>query len=216
MALRFAGASAPDPRSRRLNSFRTLMETAMRYFHVLQGLRRWHGRYQRRLSYWLRCSNQRGQYQRGAHKARSGGGPRNSGTTRDPDPHHRRVSKESRRAMIRRFARDESGMAMAVAIFMVLLIGVMGAGLLTFVMSDTKSVLEVNKGQKAMDIAEAGVQAAKAHLRVDSFRQHYDTVTTVANDCAEGPRVGGDNWSKATTVWTATDGACSGGPIIRS
>ena len=118
--------------------------------------------------------------------------------------------------MIRSFARDESGMAMALTIFMVLLIGVMGAGLLTFVMSDTKSVIEVNKGQKAMDIAEAGVQAAKAHLRVDSFRQHYDTVTTVANDCAEGPRVGGDNWSKATTVWTATNGACSGGPIIRS
>jgi len=110
--------------------------------------------------------------------------------------------------MIRRFARDESGMAMAVAIFMVLLIGVMGAGLLTFVMSDTKSVLEVNKGQKAMDVAEAGVQAAKAHLRVDSFREHYDTVSS--NDCAEGPRTGGENWSRATDIYTNTNGLCVG------
>ena len=36
--------------------------------------------------------------------------------------------------MIRRFARDESGITMAVTVFMVVLIGVMGAGLLTFVM----------------------------------------------------------------------------------
>src|SRR5215211_59521 len=118
--------------------------------------------------------------------------------------------------MIQRLVRNESGMTMALAIMMIVLIGVMGAGLLAFVQSDFKSVIEVNRGQKALDIAEAGVQAAKSHLRVDSFRQHYDTVTTAANDCAEGPRVGGDNWSKATTVWTATNGACSGGPIIRS
>ncbi len=105
--------------------------------------------------------------------------------------------------MIRRFARDESGITMAVTVFMVVLIGVMGAGLLTFVMSDLKSVIEVNKGQKAMDIAEAGAQAAKAHLRQDSFREHYDTDTDGANDCVSpsGIRVGKENWGKATYHW---------------
>src|SRR5215210_6449082 len=110
--------------------------------------------------------------------------------------------------MIRRFTRDEAGMTMAVTVLMVLLLGVMGAGLLTFVMSDSKSLIEVSKGQRAMDIAEAGVQAAKAHLRVDSFREHYDTVRS--NDCAEGPRTGGENWSKATDIYTDTKGLCVG------
>src|SRR5215217_891144 len=102
--------------------------------------------------------------------------------------------------MIQRLVRDESGMTMALAVIMIVLIGVMGAGLLTFVQSDLKSVIEVNRSQKALDIAEAGVQAAKSHLRVDSFRQHYDRdvppLSPAGNDCNEGPRVGGDNWSR--------------------
>lgn len=113
--------------------------------------------------------------------------------------------------MIQRLVRDESGMTMALAIMMIVLIGVMGAGLLAFVQSDLHSVIEVNKGQKALDIAESGVQAAKSHLRVDSFRQHYDTNGTKVNDCdAEGPRVGNDNWSKASASWTSNPhpGAC--------
>ena len=117
---------------------------------------------------------------------------------------------------MRRFVRDESGMTMGLTVIMIMLIGVMGAGLLTFVMRDLQAVVEVNQGQRALDIADAGVQAAKSHLRVDSFRQHYDTVTTAANDCAEGPRVGGDNWSKATTMWTNTNGLCTGGPVART
>ncbi|CAA9389604.1 MAG: hypothetical protein AVDCRST_MAG93-9656, partial [uncultured Chloroflexia bacterium] len=86
--------------------------------------------------------------------------------------------------MMRRFTRYESGMTMPLALMMIVLIGVMGAGLLAFVQNDLKSVIEENRGQKALDIAEAGVQAAKAHLRVDSFRQHYDT--NRSNDCADG------------------------------
>lgn len=111
--------------------------------------------------------------------------------------------------MIRGFVKDESGMTLPLAMIMIALIGVMGAGLLTFVMRDIDSVAEVNRGQNALDIAEAGVQAAKAHLRVDSFRQHYDTNSS--NDCAEGPRVGNDNWSKATQSWTSATkpGECS-------
>ncbi len=103
--------------------------------------------------------------------------------------------------MLRWFVRDESGMTMGLTVIMIALIGVMGAGLLTFVMTDLRAVVEVNKGQKALDIADAGVQAAKSHLRVDSFREHYDTDR--ANDCLppSGIRVGIENWSKATQSW---------------
>ncbi len=110
--------------------------------------------------------------------------------------------------MLGRFARDESGMVMGLTVIMVLLIGVMGAGLLTFVMRDLQAVVEVNRGQRALDIAEAGVQAAKSHLRVDSFREHYDT--TRANDCDDGIRVGGENWSRATDIYTDPNGYCAG------
>src|SRR5215213_10663789 len=103
--------------------------------------------------------------------------------------------------MIQRLVRDESGMTLALAVMMIVLIGVMGAGLLAFVQNDLKSVIEVNRGQKAFDIAEAGVQAAKSHLRVDSFREHYDTDS--ANDCLAGWRIGNEDWSKAEESWTS-------------
>ncbi len=109
--------------------------------------------------------------------------------------------------MLRRLVKDESGVALGLAVIMILLIGVMGAGLLTFVRQDLLTVVEVNQGQKALNIADAGVQAAKAQLRVDSFRQHYDT--TRANDCDEGPRVGVENWSKATDIYTDPSGYCT-------
>lgn len=103
--------------------------------------------------------------------------------------------------MFRRFIGDESGMTMGLVVIMMVLIGVMGAGLLTFVRTDLESVVEANKGQKALDVADAGVQAAKAHLRRDSIREHYDTVRS--NDCAKGIRVGSsdENWSPATQIW---------------
>ena len=76
--------------------------------------------------------------------------------------------------------------------------------------NDLKSVIESNKGQRAFNIADAGVQAAKAHLRVDSFREHYDTNS--ANDCLGGWRIGNENWSKDEENWTsvANPGRCDG------
>lgn len=66
--------------------------------------------------------------------------------------------------MIRRLARDESGMTMGLAIMMILLISVMGAGLLTFVSRDLNSVIEENRGQRAFEVADAGIEAAKRQL----------------------------------------------------
>src|SRR3712207_8662385 len=50
----------------------------------------------------------------------------------------------------------------------------MGAGLLTFVRSDLEAVVEVNRGQRALSLADAGVQAARRQLRSDAEPGHYD------------------------------------------
>ena len=78
------------------------------------------------------------------------------------------------REVLRRFARDESGMTMGLAIGTVVLIGVMGAGLLTFVAADLAAVVEVNQGQRAFEMADAGVRAAELQLVSDSTPDHYD------------------------------------------
>jgi len=87
-------------------------------------------------------------------------------------------------------AGSESGIALPLAVIMVVLIGVMGAGLLTFVMADLDSVVAVNKGQRAFEMADAGVAAAKRQLVADCG----------ANlDCANHYNgAGGDvQWSKS-------------------
>jgi Tfp pilus assembly protein PilX len=70
--------------------------------------------------------------------------------------------------MIRHLLSEERGMALGLAIIVVVIIGVMGAGLLTFVATDLQVVVEVNRGEQAFELAEAGVEVAKAHLANDS------------------------------------------------
>jgi predicted lipid-binding transport protein (Tim44 family) len=48
------------------------------------------------------------------------------------------------------------------------IVGVMGAGLLTFVATDLEAVVAVNRGEQAFELAEAGIEVAKAHLANDS------------------------------------------------
>jgi hypothetical protein len=50
---------------------------------------------------------------------------------------------------------------------MLMVIGVMGAGLLTFVSADLQAVVAVNRGEQAFELAETGVEIAKAHLAHD-------------------------------------------------
>jgi hypothetical protein len=69
---------------------------------------------------------------------------------------------------------DESGVALGLAVILIVLVGVMGAGLLTFVRSDLEAVVEVNQGQRALSLADAGVQAAMRQLRSDAEPGHYD------------------------------------------
>jgi type II secretory pathway component PulK len=69
--------------------------------------------------------------------------------------------------MTERLARDERGVALGLAVILVALVGVMAAGLLTFVASDLDALVEVNRGQRAFELAEAGIEVAKAHLDDD-------------------------------------------------
>lgn len=83
---------------------------------------------------------------------------------------------------MRKFLHDESGMTMGLVIIMVVLIGVMGAGLLTFASTDLESVIETNQGQQAMEAADIGVDAARRHLAVeDAMPLSYDGTVTADN-----------------------------------
>lgn len=76
--------------------------------------------------------------------------------------------------MMRRFRKDESGMAMALAVIMIALLSVMGAGLLVFVNTDVNSMAETNRGQRAFEMADTGIKAGKAQLDEESDRRNYD------------------------------------------
>ncbi len=80
--------------------------------------------------------------------------------------------------MLARLAKDESGLALPLAIGVMVIVGVMGAGLLVFVNRDLEAVVEVNQGQKAFEIAEAGIEAASTRLRYDKIAAHYDVDDT--------------------------------------
>jgi Tfp pilus assembly protein PilX len=82
--------------------------------------------------------------------------------------------------MFKRLTEQEAGIALPLAIMMIVIIGVMGAGLLVFVTTDLGGVLESNQGQKAFNLADAGVQAAKSHLMADAYFLKYDGVTDTA------------------------------------
>lgn len=94
--------------------------------------------------------------------------------------------------MIGRLARDESGMTMGLTVIMVVLIGVMGAGLLVFVQRDLSAVVEVNQGQRAFGMADAGVQAAKPQLLRDACPRSYGGEE---GDCE--PRDSSAEWSES-------------------
>lgn len=76
--------------------------------------------------------------------------------------------------MIRHVWRDESGMALGLAVIVVVLVGVMAAGFLAVVRSDLESTVSMNRGQRAFDLADAGAQAAATQLRSDPNPEHYD------------------------------------------
>jgi hypothetical protein len=65
---------------------------------------------------------------------------------------------------VRRMLANESGVALGLAIILVVVIGVMGAGLLTPVIANLQATAEANRGQRAFEMAEAGIEVASARL----------------------------------------------------
>lgn len=84
------------------------------------------------------------------------------------------MSARIRTTALRRLAEEEAGMTMALAIMTMVLVGVMGAGLLTFVAADLNAVVAVNQGQRAFEMADVGIRAAELQLTSDSDPGHYD------------------------------------------
>src|SRR5919112_1890900 len=87
--------------------------------------------------------------------------------------------KETMKAA-RRLVNDESGMTMALTVILIVLVGVMGAGLLTFVTKDLNTVVEENRGQRAFEVADAGIEAAERQLESDCIGD--DTCMVFYND----------------------------------
>lgn len=100
--------------------------------------------------------------------------------------------------MLRSLKRDESGIAMGLAIVLIVLVGVMGAGLLVFVQRDLEAVVETNRGQDAFETTDAGVQAAERQLLSDACPESYDGQEAGAEDdddsCADSEE---SDWSSA-------------------
>jgi Tfp pilus assembly protein PilX len=81
--------------------------------------------------------------------------------------------------MVKRLVRDESGVALALAIILIVLVGVMGAGLLAFVQSNLRGTVEANQGRKALEIADAGTHAARQHLLGAKDPAYYDVDSAI-------------------------------------
>jgi type II secretory pathway component PulK len=74
--------------------------------------------------------------------------------------------------MIARPWRDESGVALGLAVIVVVLIGALTVGLLGTLRSDLEATTQANRGQRALHLAAAGAQAAAAQLRADADPAH--------------------------------------------
>jgi len=59
--------------------------------------------------------------------------------------------------MVGRLSKDEAGVALGLAIVLVVVIGVMAGGLLTSIVADLQAMAEANRGQQAFELAEAGI-----------------------------------------------------------
>ena len=90
--------------------------------------------------------------------------------------------------MIRPTWRDESGAALGLAVILIVVIGVMAAGLLAVLRSELEGTIQANRGQRALQLADAGAQAGAARLRADPNPEHYDEDGPGNSDWAEiGP-----------------------------
>jgi hypothetical protein len=108
--------------------------------------------------------------------------------------------------MIQRFARDESGMTLGLAMILVLIIGIMGAGLLTFANTNLNTVVEANRGQRAFEVADAGIEAARRQLTYHCTGSSANSACVTFYNDDEGDAGGDDiQWSIAKGGLTLND-----------
>ena len=98
---------------------------------------------------------------------------------------------------LRLLRRDESGLALGLALIVVVLIGVLAAGLLALLRNDLEATISANQGQRALALADAGAQAGMAQLRRDADPEHYDAnvAENVAWNSGKTLTLGGDRAS---------------------
>lgn len=92
--------------------------------------------------------------------------------------------------MTLRLWRDESGMALGLAVILVVVIGVMAAGFLALVRNDLEASISSNRGQQAFALADAGAQAGVSRLRSDANPEHYDASAAENSEWAHVPPAG--------------------------
>ena len=100
--------------------------------------------------------------------------------------------------------RDESGAALGLAVILVVLIGVMAAGLLTVLRASAEGTIQANRGQRAFAVADAGAQAAAARLRADATPEHYDATPADNSEWSYLPSGGAE---RAKTLASGADTA---------
>ncbi len=106
--------------------------------------------------------------------------------------------------MTGRLVRDQKGVALGLAVILVALVGVMAAGLLTFVAADLDALMEANRGQQAFELAEAGIEVAKAHLADDPSPSDWSSGELSLEDVGESSVTVVIEYDEATFKATST------------
>jgi hypothetical protein len=100
--------------------------------------------------------------------------------------------------------REERGVALGLAVIMVALMGVMAAGLLAFVAADLDALMEVNRGQQAFELAEAGIEVAKAHLADDPSPSGWSSGELQMEDMGDSSVAVTVEYDDENSLFTAT------------
>lgn len=86
---------------------------------------------------------------------------------------------------MRRVVEEESGVALGLAVIVVVLVGVLATGLLTLVSTNLDATVEANRGRQAFEMTEAGVEVAKARLADDPGLTHWSSGELVMDGIEE-------------------------------
>ncbi len=113
--------------------------------------------------------------------------------------------------MTERFGREERGIALGLAVIVVALVGVLAAGLLASVAADLDALIEVNRGRQASELAEAGIEVARAHLADDPGNADWSSGELGMEGVGENTVVVTVGYDEETSLYVATSTGEYGG-----